>query len=99
MAEEGDNGITSFIMHALTDDYESLETLTHYSTHPTHNSFSVDEITKALLELETQGLIQPFCYSDKEQSFQSVVFSITELKTLWFGLTKNGRAYLSRHRD
>jgi hypothetical protein len=94
MAEHIEAEVAAFIMQALADDYESLDSLTNYYTEPGPASFTQDEIPSALIELERQGLIQALSYSEKEQSFHPAELSMSKLEAFWFGLTKNGRASL-----
>lgn len=88
----------SFIIKALADDFESVETLTNYHTEPQPDvpSFTRDEVIQTLTELIASGHVQSSLYSESEKRLIPSEFSLASAESYWFGLTKEGKHLLSR---
>jgi hypothetical protein len=96
--EKNQSNAIPFIIKALADDYESIETLVNYYTEsqPDVPSFSRSEVTQALTELIDTGYVQPYSYSDVDRKLVPSEFSPSSAGIYWFGLTGEGKELLSR---
>jgi uncharacterized protein (DUF362 family) len=90
--------VVSFIVKALDDDYESIETLVNYQTEPQPDmpSFTRDEVVQALAELIASGRVQPYLYSELDQKLMPSEFLSASAESCWFGLTNEGKRLLSQ---
>lgn len=80
-----------FILQALLNDYESLESLAKYHLDPSDSSFSRDEIRSALTALLESRHVEAFLYSSAGNKFISTNESLDSPNELWFGLSQKGR--------
>lgn len=66
---------TRFIIRALADDYESLETLANYYTALATPAFSRSEVNRTLEDLVADEYVQPYLYSESDKKFAPSQFS------------------------
>ena len=78
--------VMRFILQALTDDFESVDTLVNYSTASASPTFTQTEIVKALVALIGGGYVQAFLYSEASQKYMPSEFAPTNSEKFWFGL-------------
>jgi len=90
--------VIRFIVRALADDYESIETLLGYYKEPQPGmpSFSKAEIIQALTALITRGAVQPYLHSESDQRFVPAKFLPESAESYWFNLTAKGKELLSQ---
>src|SRR5256885_10331467 len=88
--------VIRFILEALADDYESIETLVNYYTEPQPDkpSFSRADVIQALTELMARGYVQACTYSESDQKLMPSEFFPARADIYWFRLTKMGKEFL-----
>lgn len=87
---------TEFVIRALADDYESVESLAKYCQIPRASRFFTQpQIIEVLLKLMANGHVESCLYSEVDQKYISSLFVIEDVNSYWFRLTNNGKELLS----
>lgn len=80
-----------FVIRALLNDYESLESLAKYHLDPSDSTFSRSDIKTALAELLPSQYIEAFLYSPVDKKFIPTNESLESSNEHWFGPSQKGR--------
>lgn len=86
--KESQSPVIQFVIQALADDFESLDTLVNYNAAPGMPAFSETDVLRALVGLVNGGSVRSYVYSESEQKYIPAEFSPDYPKKYWFGLVR-----------
>jgi len=83
-----------FVIQALADDFENVESLVNYHVAPAQPTFTQAEIMRTLVALVAGGRVQAYLFSEAAQKYVASEFSPINSEKFWFGLTSKGKELL-----